>query len=391
MADCPFVRCVSVDALRTGDRLGRDVVLSPGALPLLRSGVRISDSFRRSLERAGITQVWIDDGISAGIEPLEILEDETKQLASVAIRDAFADIGQSLQRPGTPELSQRHVVQMQRVAELIIRDIARNVHSALALNDLATADGYTLKHSLAVTTLGLTIGYHTMREFGWVDAVGKRRWDSIEDRLEPLGVGLLLHDIGKLAVPPDILKKPGKLDPDEWIAIKAHPVAGVEILRKAEGICALARAVVRSHHERWDGSGYPDGRAGDDIHQFARIAAVADCFDALSSDRCYRKALPQYEAHDFVTSRASRDFDPDVVSIFRNLVAPYPPGTAVVLSDGSCGLVKDVKQGHVRTPVVRIIMDATRTLITPVEVDLSKQTELTIVSTDVEIPAEAAA
>ena len=119
------------------------------------------------------------------------------------------------------------VQEMRQVAEMIVGDVAGNVHSALALNDLANADGYTLKHSLAVTTLGLSLGLRVMQRYGWVDVHGKRRFDGIEDRLAPLGVGLLLHDIGKLAVPPEILRKPGPLTEEEWKAMRAHPTLGV--------------------------------------------------------------------------------------------------------------------------------------------------------------------
>ena len=378
------MRKVPIDQLATGDRLGRDVYARPEALPLLRAGVRVSDSYRQSLERAGVTAVWIDDVVSEGIEPLDVLEEGTKQRATAAIHDAFRDVTESLQGGGT--LSEDTVKEMQEVAEMIVRDVASNIHSALALNDLANADGYTLKHSLAVTTLGLSLGVRVMRKYGWVDVHGKRRYDGIEDRLLVLGVGLLLHDIGKLAVPPEILQKAGPLNDEEWLAMKAHPTLGFQILKKAEEISPLARAVVRSHHERWNGKGYPDGQAGNDIHQFARIAAAADVFDALTSDRVYRRALPAHAAYDYIVSRTGIDFDPEVVDIFSTFVAPYPPGTPIVLSDGRRGLVKEVRPEAVKTPVVRVIVDAAGAPIAPVEVDLGRTTELKIVSTEFEIP-----
>lgn len=379
------MRTVHVDKLKTGDRLGRDVSTSPDTLPLLRAGVRISDSYRQSLVRAGITTVWIDDGLSEGIEPLEVLEPATKQRATTAIRDAFRDVTQALST-SSPTVSADTVQEMREVAELIVGDVAGNVHSALALNDLANADGYTLKHSLAVTTLGLSIGLRVMQKYGWTDLHGKRRYDGIEDRLAVLGVGLLLHDIGKLAVPGEILRKPGPLTDDEWNAMRAHPTLGVQILKKADDISPLARAVVRSHHERWNGTGYPDRLAGAEIHQFARIAAVADVFDALTSDRYYRKALAIHEGYDFIVERNGKDFDPEVVDLFKVCVAPYPPGTPVVLSDGNCGLVKEVRQHTVKSPVVRIIVDATGALIAPRDIDLSKTPGITIVSTAFEVP-----
>jgi HD-GYP domain-containing protein (c-di-GMP phosphodiesterase class II) len=380
------MRRVTIDELKTGDRLGRDVYGGPDGLALLRAGVRVSDSYRESLRRTGIIAVWIDDGISEGIEPLEVLDESTKRRAATAIRDAFQTVSKAVSK-GKNGLSDDIVREMNDVAELIVRDIARNIHSALALNDLANADGYTLNHSLAVTTLGLSLGMRVMGKYGWIDVQGKRRLDGIEDRLVALGVGLLLHDIGKLAVPQEILRKPGPLNEEEWKAIRAHPMHGFEMLRKADGISALSRAVVRSHHEKWVGGGYPDGQVGQDIHQFARIAAVADVFDALTSDRDYRKAWPTHEGYDFIVTRGGRDFDPEVVEVFRSFVTPYPPGTRVVLSDGNCGLVKEVRQEAVTSPVVRIIVDPSGALVQPREVDLSQAPGLTIVSTEFEMPA----
>jgi HD-GYP domain-containing protein (c-di-GMP phosphodiesterase class II) len=280
------------------------------------------------------------------------------------------------------------VEEMQKVSELIVSDVSQNVHSALALNDLANAEGYTLKHSLSVTALGLSIGLRVMRRNGWIDVYGRRRFDRIYERLELLGVGLLLHDIGKLAVPPEVLTKPGPLNEEEWKAMRAHPMLGVKILRRAEGISPLARAVVRSHHERWDGSGYPDGMGGTEIHQFARIAAVADVFDALTSERCYREALPAHDGYDYVASRSGQDFDPEVVDIFKSSVAPYPPGTGVVLSDGHAGLVKEARYEAFRRPVVRILMRGDGTMVEPRDVDLSITPGLTIVSTKFEVPRD---
>src|SRR5207244_6969618 len=123
------------------------------------------------------------------------------------IRDAFREAATSL--PKGKMLSDRTVADMAGIVELILSEVAGNAHAALALNDLANADGYTLKHSLAVTTLGLSLGLRVMHKYGWLDAKDDRRYDGVEDRLLTLGVGLLVHDIGKLAVPAELLHKPG--------------------------------------------------------------------------------------------------------------------------------------------------------------------------------------
>ena len=379
------MRRVATEHLNTGDRIGRDIVTGRDALPLLRAGVRISDSLQQSLRRAGITTVWIDDELSAGIEPLEVLQEETQRRAARAIRAAFHDVSQSLAHGGA--LSAGTIQSMTDVSERIGRDIAEHAQSALALDDLANADGYTMKHSLAVTALGLSLGIRVMGRDGWIDHNGERRFDHIEQRLSELGVGLLLHDIGKLAVPPDILNKPGPLTDVEWIAMRAHAMLGFQMLRGTSGVSALARSVVRSHHERWNGSGYPDGKHGNQIHQFARIAAVADVFDALTSERPYAAAQPAPRAFAYLIARAGTDFDPDVVDVFRSCVAPYPPGTGVVLSDGSRGLVKEVRHGFVECPIVRIVVDPSGRLIAPREIDLATTPALTIVSADAGLPA----
>jgi HD-GYP domain-containing protein (c-di-GMP phosphodiesterase class II) len=375
------MRRVLTEHLRTGDRIGRDILSHFDETPLLRAGTRVSDSYRQSLLRSSITSVWVDDGLSDGIEPLEVLGEDTKRKASAAIHKAFRDISQSFVVGRS--LTRETAGEMRKVAELICTDVAANVHSALALNDLASADGYTMRHSLAVTALGLSLGLRVMRKFGWVDDQGNRRFDNIDRRLSMLGVGLLLHDIGKLGVPSAILRKTGPLTEEEWTAMRSHPDMGVRILQQADGISAVSRAVVRSHHERWDGGGYPAGMVGAEIHQFARIASVADVFDALTSDRSYRRALPAHDGWSYIVSRAGQDFDPEVVEVFASSVAPHPPGTGVVLSDGRFGIVKDVRPAAVMQPIVRIVSrDGGSRAAVGAEIDLSQCPDVTIISTD---------
>ena len=377
------MRRVSTEYLKTGDRIARDVYAVPDGLPLLRTGIRVSDSYREALLKAGIPSVWVDDGLSEGIEPVEIVRETTKRRATAAIRDAFKDVVSA--NGSGAVVTTGTLDEMQAVTELIVNDISESVHSAIAINDLANADGYTLKHSLAVTTMGLALGIRVMKKYGWLDAHGGLRFDSVEERLPPLGVGLLLHDIGKLAVPAEVLRKAGPLTDEEWRAMRQHPTLGVQILRKAAGISPLSRTVVRSHHERWNGSGYPDRLSGTAIHQFARVAAVADVYDALTSDRVYRAAMPVHKGWAHIVERSGVDFDPQVVDVFKTFVAPFPPGTCVRLSDGSRGIVKDVRQGFVETPLVRVVIDPQGAPLTGVEIDLSQTRGLTIADVDLEL------
>ena len=135
-----------------------------------------------------------------------------------------------------------------------------------------------------------------------------------ESELEALRAASLLHDIGKIAVPESIINKPGKLTPEEFEKMKVHPVVGAEILERAQFPYPVV-PIVRSHHEKWDGSGYPDGLKGEEIPIGARILSAVDCLDALASDRQYRKAMPIDKAMEIVTSEAGKAFDPNVVGI----------------------------------------------------------------------------
>jgi putative nucleotidyltransferase with HDIG domain len=148
-----------------------------------------------------------------------------------------------------------------------------------------------------------------------VYAVELAREIGVCDReLECLRVAALLHDIGKLALPEEIISKPGRLTPEEFEKVKVHPIVGAEILQRV-GFDPLVPAIVRAHHERWDGTGYPDGLRGDQIPLGARILSAVDAFDALSSDRSYRDALPLHEAMREVSLRAGTSFDPAVVDL----------------------------------------------------------------------------
>jgi HD-GYP domain-containing protein (c-di-GMP phosphodiesterase class II) len=221
-----------------------------------------------------------------------------------------------------------------------------------------------------VTVLGLLLGRRVFNLYGWVNYRGGRSFDRIDERLATLGLGLLLHDVGKLIVPSTVLNKPGPLDTEEWELVRRHPVAGIELL-PGDAISPLAKSVVRSHHERWDGSGYPDRRAGGKISQLARIASVADVYDAITSERPYRDARPAHVGHGAIVEGAGSEFDPEVVAAFRKVVAPYPVGTEITLRDGRSGIVASLSASAPDRPVVRITHDAEGRLVDPVEIPIA--------------------
>ena len=170
-------------------------------------------------------------------------------------------------------------------------------------NAVEARDAYTRKHAERVTAYGLEIA---------------KAYGPPVSNQPDLEFGFLLHDIGKLAIPDSILYKPGQLTAEERALVVQHPVVGAEIVRDIEFL-AQPMQVVRHHHERWDGTGYPDGLAGEDIPLSARIFAVADVLDALTSDRPYRTASPLDVARDMIVAESGQHFDPRVIEAFKKI------------------------------------------------------------------------
>ena len=200
--------------------------------------------------------------------------------------------------------------------------------------------------ALAIEAKDQTTGEHLQRVRVYAMELAKEL-KLTEDETEALRAASVLHDIGKLAVPEHIISKPGKLTPEEFEKMKIHPTVGAEILEQVDFPYPVA-PIVRAHHEKWDGSGYPNGLAGESIPIGARILSAVDCLDALASDRQYRKALPLDEAMKKVVSDAGKSFDPKVVAILQRryieleklaneqpLQAPPKLSTDIKISRGS--------------------------------------------------------
>jgi Rne/Rng family ribonuclease len=196
-------------------------------------------------------------------------------------------------------------------------------------------------------------------------------------RLRDLGVGALLHDVGKLMVPQEIVNKTDRLTAGELAEVRKHAMYGFEALRKNPDVNLISAHCAFQHHERYDGSGYPRSLQNSDIHQFAQIVALADVYDALTADVSYRPAVSVYEALAIITRGAGSYFDPALVESFVANIAPYPIGSVVRLSDNRVGVVVDISQDCKTNPVVRVIADENKRRVNElVEIDLSKNSRL---------------
>jgi putative nucleotidyltransferase with HDIG domain len=249
-----------------------------------------------------------------------------------------------------------------RMAASLVEDIAaslqRNPWALISVARLKTSDEYTYMHSVAVCALMIALG----RQLGLAD-----------EEVREAGTAGLLHDLGKARIPPDILNKPGKLSEREFAVMKAHPRHGWDMLRQVRGMGEAALDVCLHHHEKMDGSGYPDGLAGEAISLVARMGAVCDVYDAVTSNRPYKKGWDPAESLRNMARWTGSHLDPRIFAAFVKSVGIYPVGSLVRLESGLMGVVVDQGESSLLTPRVRAFFSAkTRAYLQPSLVDLAR-------------------
>jgi HD-GYP domain-containing protein (c-di-GMP phosphodiesterase class II) len=232
------------------------------------------------------------------------------------------------------------------VVELLHEEVVRDPGYGLLLSAVKSYDEYTYFHMINVCLLSVALG----------QSIGLRR-----DQIMVLGLGGLLHDIGKVFVPQDILRGTGRLDEEQWRLVQRHPVDGAAMmLATGDGLYHPATAILLEHHAAYDGSGYPR------LHQHgpsvpSRLVAVADCFDAVTSKRSYREPLDRHRALALLATAAGEGLDPNAVVAFQALLGRFPVGSLVRLSDGEVALVVAQHDRLVDRPRVLLLFDASDT------------------------------
>lgn len=244
---------------------------------------------------------------------------------------------------------------VQQMADQIIEDPTQ----ALLLTTVKSYDEYTYYHMMNVCMLSLALGC----------AVGLTR-----DQVLALGIGGLLHDVGKVNVPADVLQKSGPLDEEQWRLIQRHPLEGAGMLfGTSDGLYHPAVSVVLEHHSAFDLSGYPSLSGRPHPSMPARMVAVADCFDAVTTDRPYRKAEERRQALNILQSESGRGYDPHVVRTFVRLLGVFPVGSLVQLSSGEIGIVVRNHEQLLARPTIRMVLDASGNVAEPDELDLGQR------------------
>ncbi|MDD2701199.1 MAG: HD-GYP domain-containing protein [Sideroxydans sp.] len=254
------------------------------------------------------------------------------------------------------------------LVEEISKSITRNPEAFLNLARLKTKDDYTYMHSVAVCALMIALG----KQLGLED-----------DDLREAGLAGLLHDVGKMMVDQEVLNKPGKLTDEEFEMIKEHPRKGWEILQGSSDITPTALDVCLHHHERMDGKGYPDKLGGEQISLFARMGAVCDVYDALTSNRCYKNGWEPAETIRKMAEWRTGHFDERIFQAFVKTIGIYPSGTLVRLKSGKLAIVMEQTEKSLLTPIVKIFFSTkSNEPIMPEMLDLGRSQESIVSAED---------
>lgn len=356
------MRLVSVNRLQSGMKLGKKIYNDEG-LVLLADGVELSDALIKRLARIDIGYVYIEDANTDDVVITTLLHDETRNQALKVIRNQFQEMSSmSGITKGFYHLDKK----FSKVMDSILDDMSSQEDPMIMLADMHTADNYLYVHSLNVClyTLVLGIAYGYSRE-----------------ELRVLGLGSLLHDIGKTQIPVKIVQKPGMLSDEEFRHMQAHTEIGYRILKDEPNIPLLAAHCALQHHERINGTGYPRGLTGPQIHEYAKWLGVADSYDAMTSNRIYKKAMLPHQAVEALYVGSGTLYEQKQLELFRDRVAIYPLGLTVKLSTGESGIVVKIDPSVPHRPVVRVITGQEGEPVTPYEIDLG--TALSVVISDV--------
>ncbi len=334
----------------------------------------------RSILQSGITEVWID--VAKGLDVPEPPKAPEKSVDDVLMA---AEIAQPNKAPKPVSMSdeltraamicvkaKQAVISMfqevrmgkaisaEAAGELvdeISSSVLRNPGALISLARLKTADDYTYMHSVAVCALMVSLA---------------RQLRLDEHATREAGMAGLLHDLGKALMPMDVLNKPGKLTDDEFRVIKSHPVEGHRLLVEGQSVSDIVLDVCLHHHEKVDGSGYPDKLAGDQISLYAKMGAVCDVYDAITSNRPYKKGWDPAESIQKMSQWSKGHFDEHVFQAFVKSIGIYPVGSLVKLGSSRLAVVLEQSEKSLLAPRIKVFFSTkSQAYIVPEVLDLS--------------------
>lgn len=338
------MRKVFLPDLETGMKLARDVYLDDGRI-LLLAGFAIRPKYVQRLESYRIPFVYVEDTHESMPVPNEERIYEEAHQAMHEVMDNVRE-GNALD-----------VAVMKQTVHEIVDSLLFDDTIFMNTTGIRDIDNYTYLHSVDVCIYSLITGKHM---------------GLPKEELYELGLGAILHDIGKCRIPLEILNKPSRLTRDEYLEMMQHSQYGVDITHSTMNLSERIVHIIEQHHEKWDGSGYPAGLTGTKIERFARIVAVADVYDALTANRVYRKRYMPHEAAEYLMAQAEFQFDTDIIRSFLEKISIYRENMVVMLNTGEIARVLPARGVITLRPKVLVITRKDGPpVLAPYELDLA--------------------
>ncbi|RPF49107.1 HD-GYP domain-containing protein (c-di-GMP phosphodiesterase class II) [Hydrogenoanaerobacterium saccharovorans] len=326
---------VPLKHLKPGMILARDVTCGSCFFSLLVAGQKLSSSIIAKLAKNNIQGVYIQSQFCGDLEVTEVVDSELKQTVITELKHFYNDYASHA------TISLSSIKAISNTVNDLVNHILSKEECLINIVDIKDYDTYTYTHSMYVCILCILIGIQQCYP---------------KSTLTELGICGLLHDIGKLDVPLEIINKKSVLTNEEFKVMQSHPDKAVVRLSPCHQISSAVLKGILTHHEKYNGTGYPQGLMGKNIPLYGRITALADVYDALTSQRSYRKAWSSSDAIEYMMGCADTHFDFELLQSFLKTVAIYPVGTVVELSNGFIAVVIQNSAQNILRPKIRLLL-----------------------------------
>ena len=353
------MRLVSVQKLDSRMILAKPIYYRD--ILILKEGCSELHRFSEKLSNLGIDFIYINDAISNDIEVPDAVSFSTRQACKIALQKTIKN-----------HISSDHldITMLSSSITQLLEEILNNNDIMISLKNIGSTDESTFVHSITTTIYSLILA---------------SKLGFSKNMLHTLAMGTLLHDIGKILLDSSVVFKNDKLTNEEFEYVKTHTTLGYKQLKKCSTLSELSRIIALSHHEKLNGSGYPNHASSIALHPFIRIVTIADVYDALTSDRCYRKHWTAKQAFDHLLENSGTLYDTEFVREFIQLISIYPNGSLVRLSNNYLGIVKEQNKNMAERPVVRVIADPYGNIINAFELNLMNELSITIIESELDI------
>lgn len=346
------MRRMSVQKLMSGMVTAKPIYTTSGVI-LIKEGTHLSEKYIEKIRGLDLEYIYIHDQASAGIEVEHVISESTRIETKRILND-----GMNKMKQGYYNASEAIIKKI----EEIISEVISNPQTMVSLQEIRNKDEYLHMHSINVCVISLLLG----KKLNYNDA-----------QMKHLALGALLHDLGKTRIDYQVTRYREDYIEKEFKIYKEHANLGYEMIKAIPNSSLLAANIALTHHEHYDGTGFPLGKKNTSIHEFARIVAVANEYDNLLYNMPTGMEMRHYEIVEMMISRAYTWFDPDIIKVFRKSISPYPIATGVVLNDGRIGLVAKLNENYPTRPIIRIIDPKTKQSIG--EVDMSEDLNVLII------------